>query len=181
MASASGMSAVFSAWEPATIAAFTNPEILIGTGSYLLLKPLLKRSGLVDKTKGAYKTSVRRVHALAVVHGRRAGLELYQPTHEAPRHALATAAAAAAAAISFPDLVGRLEEHLPERLGPGLQREEVGRRSRALLGLLLCLDREQRPSVLKTARAGAASPGTREAPARSSSKECQSQAPKHLI
>ena len=44
--------------EPSTIAAFTNPEILIGTFGYLLLKPALKNSGLVDTKKGAYKMSM---------------------------------------------------------------------------------------------------------------------------
>jgi len=38
--------------------ALTNPEILIGTFGYLLLKPLLKDSPLVDTKKGAYKTSM---------------------------------------------------------------------------------------------------------------------------
>ena len=36
-------------------AAVLHPEILIGSLSYFLLKPLLKRSGLVDKRKGAYR------------------------------------------------------------------------------------------------------------------------------
>jgi len=40
------------------VAAFTNPEILIGTGFYLFLKPLLKASPLVDKRKGAYKNAM---------------------------------------------------------------------------------------------------------------------------
>nr|AAL37626.1 long chain polyunsaturated fatty acid elongation enzyme [Isochrysis galbana]APW79686.1 elongation of fatty acids protein [synthetic construct] len=39
-------------------AAVTDPEILIGTFSYLLLKPLLRNSGLVDEKKGAYRTSM---------------------------------------------------------------------------------------------------------------------------
>lgn len=54
---ASGM-ASFWPLEPKVLAAITNPEILIGTIGYLFLKPLLKRSPLVDKTKGAYKTSM---------------------------------------------------------------------------------------------------------------------------
>ena len=43
---------------PAVVKVVTNPEILIGTFSYLLLKPVLKRSPLVDTTKGAYKASM---------------------------------------------------------------------------------------------------------------------------
>lgn len=38
--------------------ALLSSEILLGTGLYLLLKPALKRSPLVDNTKGAYKTSM---------------------------------------------------------------------------------------------------------------------------
>jgi len=38
--------------------AVSDPEILIGTFSYLLLKPLLRNSGLVDERKGAYRTSM---------------------------------------------------------------------------------------------------------------------------
>ena len=40
------------------LAAFTHPEILIGTIGYLFLKPALKRSGLVDTRKGAYKSAM---------------------------------------------------------------------------------------------------------------------------
>ena len=45
--------------QPDVVEVLLSPEILIGSGSYLLLKPILKRSRLVDKSKGAYKTSVR--------------------------------------------------------------------------------------------------------------------------
>ena len=38
--------------------AVSDPEILIGTFSYLLLKPLLRNSGLVDERKGAYRASM---------------------------------------------------------------------------------------------------------------------------
>ena len=55
--------------EPSTIAAFTNPEILIGTFGYLLLKPALKNSGLVDTKKGAYKSWNRST----LRHGRKIG------------------------------------------------------------------------------------------------------------
>ena len=34
-------------WNAEVIAAITKPEILIGTFSYLLVKPVLKNSGLV--------------------------------------------------------------------------------------------------------------------------------------
>eukprot|EP00962_Isochrysis_galbana_P052620 scaffold24105_cov113-Isochrysis_galbana.AAC.5 len=47
-------------------AAVTDPEILIGTFSYLLLKPLLRNSGLVDEKKGAYRTSMIWSVAVAV-------------------------------------------------------------------------------------------------------------------
>jgi hypothetical protein len=53
--------------EPSTIAAFTNPEILIGTFGYLLLKPALKNSGLVDTKKGAYKMSMIIYNVLMAV------------------------------------------------------------------------------------------------------------------
>uniref|UniRef100_A0A7S0IZ45 Elongation of fatty acids protein n=1 Tax=Calcidiscus leptoporus TaxID=127549 RepID=A0A7S0IZ45_9EUKA len=39
-------------------AAVLHPEILVGTFSYLLMKPVLKRSGLVDTRKGAYRRSM---------------------------------------------------------------------------------------------------------------------------
>jgi len=38
--------------------AVTDPEILIGTFAYLLLKPLLRNSRLVDEKKGAYRKSM---------------------------------------------------------------------------------------------------------------------------
>ena len=38
---------------PSVVDAFTNPEILIGTFGYLLLKPLLRNSGLVDTQQRA--------------------------------------------------------------------------------------------------------------------------------
>ena len=41
--------------EPAVRAVLLNPEILIGTFGYLLLKPLLRSSSLVDTRRGAYK------------------------------------------------------------------------------------------------------------------------------
>jgi len=44
--------------QPDVVQVLLSPEILIGSGSYLLLKPILKRSSLVDKSKGAYKTSM---------------------------------------------------------------------------------------------------------------------------
>lgn len=44
--------------EPEVVAAFANPEILIGTFGYLLLKPLLRNSGLVSERKGAYKQAM---------------------------------------------------------------------------------------------------------------------------
>lgn len=52
---------------PETVSVLTNPEIIIGTGFYLVLKPLLKHSGLVDKTKGAYKTSMILYNVLMAV------------------------------------------------------------------------------------------------------------------
>ena len=41
-ASAEGIALLLQPWEPKVVAAFLNPEILIGTGFYLVLKPLLK-------------------------------------------------------------------------------------------------------------------------------------------
>ena len=55
---ASGIGLLLEPLQPAVKAAFTNPEILIGTGFYLVLKPILRNSGLVDTKKGAYKTSM---------------------------------------------------------------------------------------------------------------------------
>uniref|UniRef100_A0A7S4F008 Elongation of fatty acids protein n=1 Tax=Chrysotila carterae TaxID=13221 RepID=A0A7S4F008_CHRCT len=52
------MPAVAFPWNDEVIAAVTNPEILIGTFSYFLVKPLLRNSGLVDTRKGAYKRSM---------------------------------------------------------------------------------------------------------------------------
>lgn len=54
----SGVALLLEPLQPNVIAAFTNPEILIGTGFYLFLKPLLKVSPLVDKKKGAYKNAM---------------------------------------------------------------------------------------------------------------------------
>jgi len=55
---ASGIGLLLEPLQPAVKAAFANPEILIGTVFYLVLKPILRNSGLVDTTKGAYKTSM---------------------------------------------------------------------------------------------------------------------------
>jgi len=52
------MEALQSALGKDVAAAVLSPEILIGTFSYLLLKPLLKQSGLIDTTKGAYRNSM---------------------------------------------------------------------------------------------------------------------------
>ena len=57
-ASAEGIALLLQPWEPKVVAAFLNPEILIGTGFYLVLKPLLKASGLVNTQKGAYKQAM---------------------------------------------------------------------------------------------------------------------------
>ena len=53
--------------KPEVIAVLTNPEILIGTFGYLLLKPLLKGSSLVDGRKGAYKYPMIAYNALMAV------------------------------------------------------------------------------------------------------------------
>ena len=53
--------------EPDVLAAITNPEIVIGTMGYLFLKPILRNSGLVDKRKGAYKTSMILYNVLMAV------------------------------------------------------------------------------------------------------------------
>ena len=52
-------------WNGDIWGALLNPEILIGTGSYLLLKPILRRSGLVDTTKvhSRAKSSHKITHA----------------------------------------------------------------------------------------------------------------------
>lgn len=57
-AAVEGLALLFQPLEPAVRAVLTNPEILVGTGSYLLIKPLLSRSGLVDLRKGAYRNSM---------------------------------------------------------------------------------------------------------------------------
>jgi len=54
--------------EDRVIAAFTNPEILIGTFGYLLLKPILRNSGLVNTKKGAYKSSMITYNILMAVY-----------------------------------------------------------------------------------------------------------------
>ena len=38
--------------------AVLDPEILVGTGAYLLLKPLLSRTSLVNPSKGAYRSAM---------------------------------------------------------------------------------------------------------------------------
>jgi len=45
-------------WSPEIVSALTSPGILIGTGSYLFLKPLLKMTGMIDTKKGAYRNSM---------------------------------------------------------------------------------------------------------------------------
>jgi len=64
-----GMATAASLWplEPNVLAAITNPEIIIGTMGYLFLKPILRNSGLVDKRKGAYKTSMILYNVLMAV------------------------------------------------------------------------------------------------------------------
>jgi len=48
--------------------ALTDPLILIGTSSYLLLAPLLRRSPLVDTRKGAYKRCMIAYNTLMAVY-----------------------------------------------------------------------------------------------------------------
>ena len=50
------------------IKAVTNPEILIGTFGYLLLKPVLKRSGLINTKKGAYKSAMISYNVLMALY-----------------------------------------------------------------------------------------------------------------
>lgn len=53
-----GVALLFQPWSAEVIGAFTSPGILLGTGFYLVLKPLLRASGLVDTRKGAYKQAM---------------------------------------------------------------------------------------------------------------------------
>jgi len=53
--------------EAGVISVLFSPEILIGSLSYLVLKPLLKKSGLVDKRKGAYKNMMILYNVLMAV------------------------------------------------------------------------------------------------------------------
>eukprot|EP00966_Prymnesium_polylepis_P301879 6974450-Prymnesium_polylepis.1 len=53
---------------PEVVSAVLNPEIIIGTGLYLVLKPILKQSGLIDKTKGAYKNSMVAYNVLMALY-----------------------------------------------------------------------------------------------------------------
>ena len=50
------------------VAAISNPEIIIGTFGYLLLKPILRNSGLVNTKKGAYKTPMITYNVLMAVY-----------------------------------------------------------------------------------------------------------------
>jgi len=66
-AAVEGLSLLLKPLEPAVVAALTNPEILVGTGAYLLLKPICRRSGLVDLRKGAYRNSMVMYNILMAV------------------------------------------------------------------------------------------------------------------
>lgn len=50
------------------VSALTSPGILIGTGLYLLLKPICQQSGLIDTSKGAYKSSMIAYNVLMAVY-----------------------------------------------------------------------------------------------------------------
>ena len=66
-AAVTGVSLLFESWQPNVIAALTNPEILIGTGFYLFLKPLLRASPFVDERKGAYKKTMIIYNAIMAI------------------------------------------------------------------------------------------------------------------
>lgn len=66
-AAVTGVSLLFESWQPNVIAALTNPEILIGTGFYLILKPLLRASPFVDERKGAYKKTMIAYNAIMAI------------------------------------------------------------------------------------------------------------------
>jgi len=69
MSKAGGLSIVLPPWGPEVMSALTGPEILIGTFGYIfLLKPLCKMSGLVDETKGAYRTSMIAYNVLMAIY-----------------------------------------------------------------------------------------------------------------
>ena len=53
---------------PEVISALSSPGIIVGTGFYLLLKPICKASGLIDTTKGAYKKSMIAYNVLMAVY-----------------------------------------------------------------------------------------------------------------
>lgn len=53
---------------PKVVAAVCHPQIVMGTGFYLLVKPICKRSGLIDTTKGAYKKSMVTYNLLMAVY-----------------------------------------------------------------------------------------------------------------
>jgi len=50
------------------MAAIASPGIIVGTGFYLVLKPILKQTGLIDTTKGAYKHSMIAYNILMAVY-----------------------------------------------------------------------------------------------------------------
>ena len=53
---------------PEVVSALASPGIILGTVFYLVLKPILKQSGLIDETKGAYKRSMIAYNVLMAVY-----------------------------------------------------------------------------------------------------------------
>ena len=53
---------------PEVVSALASPGIILGTGFYLVLKPILKQSGLIDTKKGAYKRSMIAYNVLMAVY-----------------------------------------------------------------------------------------------------------------
>ena len=66
-AAVTGIPIIFQPWTPEVIAAVTNPEIILGTGFYLVLKPLLRASPFVNTKKGAYKNTMIAYNALMAI------------------------------------------------------------------------------------------------------------------
>ena len=64
----SGVGLLLQPFDASLVKALTNPEILIGTFGYLLLAPLLKRTPLVDKRKGAYRRSMVTYNVLMALY-----------------------------------------------------------------------------------------------------------------
>ena len=54
-------------WNAEVLSAITEPHVLVATFGYLLLAPALRRSGLVDKRKGAYRQCMIAYNVLMAI------------------------------------------------------------------------------------------------------------------